>query len=75
MTSTTTCTVTLTKDELADLRAALYEASSYWYSHLRRAQTDTDCELDETGCRYVWEARMKLATQWETVFEQHFRDA
>ena len=72
MTSTTTCTVTLTRDELSELRAALFEASSYWYSHLRTAQDDTNYHLDKEGCLCVWEARMKLSSRWDDVFEKHF---
>lgn len=75
MRSESTCTITFTKDELDYLRAAIYDSSSHWYNHLRAAQNDPDYFLDENGCRIVWEARCKLSTKWDELFERHFPNA
>ena len=69
-----TVTLTLTKEELADLRMAVHDSSSYWYSHLCKSQENENYHLTEPGCKLLWERRRKLYDQMSTLYNLLFEN-
>lgn len=67
-------TVTLTKDELHNLCAALHDSTSYWYKHLRTAQEDNDYFLNANGAKLVYDQRNDMYTKFRDVYRTTFGD-
>jgi hypothetical protein len=67
-------TVTLTRDELYDLCAALHDSTSYWYKHLRNAQTEKNYFLSANGAELVYDQRSNMYTKFNDVYHATFGD-
>jgi hypothetical protein len=69
-----TVTITFTKEELATLCSCLHDSTSYWYDHMRKAQTEPDYFLNEHGSRLVYTQRSEVYAQMNTMYTDTYGD-
>lgn len=68
-----TVTITLTKDEMYNLCAALHDSTSYWYKHRCNAQTEENYFLSESGATLVFDQRTEMYKKFNDVYHDTFK--